>query len=68
MLAQARVFTVLNAKNEFWHVQEHEPSSTATTLRTSWGRFRWLRKPFELSPASEEFQKRINVALEELQG
>ena len=62
------MFTVLNAKNGFWHVQLDEPSSIVTTLRTSWGRFRWLRMPFELSPAPEEFQKGINVALEGLQG
>ena len=32
------------------------------------GRYRWLRMPFELSPALEEFQRRIDVAHEGLPG
>ena len=68
LLSKARVFTVLDAKNGFWHIQLDEPSSYATTFGTPWGRYRWLRMPFGLSPAPEEFQRRIDIALEGLPG
>ena len=62
------MFTVLDAKNGFWHIQLDEPSSFATTFGTPWGRYRWLRLPFGVSPAPEEFQRRIDIALEGLPG
>ena len=68
LLSKARVFTVLDAKNGFWHIQLDEQSSLATTFGTPWGRYRWLRMPFGLSPAPEEFQRRIDLALEGLPG
>ncbi len=67
-LSQARYFTVLDAKNGFWHVQLDEESSFATTTGTPWGRYRWLRMPFGISPAPEEFQRRLDIALEGLTG
>lgn len=45
-----------------------EPSSYATTFGTPWGRFHWLRMSFGVSLASEEFQRRIDIALEGNQG
>ncbi|PFX34507.1 Uncharacterized protein K02A2.6 [Stylophora pistillata] len=68
LLSKALVFTVLVAKNGFWHIQLDESSSFATTFGTPWGRYRWLRLPFGVCPAPEEFQRRIDVALEGLQG
>ena len=68
MLAEARVFTVLDAKNGFWHVQLDEPSSYLTTFSTPWGRYRWLRMPFGITSAPEEFQRRMDIALEGLDG
>ena len=38
LLSKARVFTVLNAKNGFWHIQLDEPSSLATTFVTPLGK------------------------------
>ena len=62
------MFTVLDAKNGFWHIQLDESNSYATTFGTPWGRYRWLQMPFGLSPAPEEFQRRIDIALEGLPG
>ena len=62
------MFTVLDAKNGFCHIQLGEPSSFAITFGTPWGRYRWLRLPFGVSPAPEEFQRRIDIALEGLPG
>ena len=46
----------------------HDESSKLTTFATSWGCFRWLRMPFGISPASEEFQRRLNDVIEGLDG
>ena len=67
-LARARCFSVLDAKNGFWHVRLDESSSYATTFGTPWGRYRWLRMPFGISPAPEEFQRRVNDVLSGLPG
>ena len=41
-LTHARYFSVLDAKNGYWHVELDEPSSFANTFGTPWGRYRWL--------------------------
>lgn len=61
--SNARCFTVLDAQNGFWHVTLDEESSYATTFGTPWGRYQWLRMPFGISPAPEEFQHRLDQAL-----
>lgn len=68
LLANAKVFSVVDAKNGFWHVQLDPESSLLTTFGTPWGRFRWTRLPFGISPAPEEFQRRLECALEGLAG
>ena len=67
-LSKAKVFTVCDAKSGYWHVELDEDSSYLTTFATPWGRYRWLRLPFGICNASEEFQRRLNLALEGLQG
>ena len=67
-LVNAKVFSVVDAKNGFWHVQLDSESSLLTTFGTPWGRFRWTRLPFGISPAPEEFQRRLECALEGLDG
>ena len=62
-LTNARCFTVLDAKNGSWHVSLDEESSYTTTFGTPSGRYRWLRMPFGISPAPEEFQRRLDQAL-----
>ena len=67
-LSNVRCFTVLDAKNGFWHVILDEESSYATTFGTPWWRYRWLRMPFGISPAPEEFQRRLDQAPERPRG
>ncbi|XP_033750517.1 uncharacterized protein K02A2.6-like [Pecten maximus] len=67
-LQGARLFTVLDAKNGFWHVELDHETSLLTTFATPWGRYRWNRMPFGISPAPEEFQRRLDQALEGLDG
>ena len=67
-LSKARLFSVVDARDGFWHVALDEPSSYLTTFATPWGRYRWMRMPFGISPAPEEFQRRMQEALEGLDG
>ena len=67
-LSRAKVFSTLDAKNGFWHVELDDDSSRLTTFNSPFGRFRWLRLPFGLCTAPEEFQRRLNHALVGLKG
>ena len=67
-LSKAKVFTKVDARNGYWHVQLDEESSKLTTFDTPNGRYRWMRLPFGISVASEIFQKRLNQALDRLDG
>ena len=67
-LAQAKVFSTVDLKAGYWHCVLDEESSLLTTFSTPYGRYRWLRLPFGLSVSSEIFQKRVNQALEGLEG
>ena len=67
-LSKAKVFSVVDAKNGFWHIQLDTESSFLTTFGTPWGRYRWTRMPFGISPAPEEFQRRLDNALGGLKG
>ena len=52
----------------YWHCILDEPSSPLTTFSTPFGRYRWNRLPFGLAASSEIFQKRVNQALDRLDG
>ncbi|KAK7899105.1 hypothetical protein WMY93_019958 [Mugilogobius chulae] len=67
-LAKAKVFTVCDVKQGFWHVKLDEESTYLTTFATPFGRFRWLRMPMGISPAPEIFQRKLTQALENLPG
>ena len=45
-LASAKVFTVCDVKNGFWHIELDEESSYLTTFQTPYGRYRYCRMPF----------------------
>ena len=67
-LTKARVFSVCDAKEAFWQVKLDEASSKLTCFWTPFGRYRWLRMPYGIGPASEEFQRRLHEAMEGLDG
>lgn len=67
-LSKAKVFSVCDVKNGFWHVELDEESSYLTTFGTPFGRYRWLKMPFGISPAPEYFQQRVDQAIEGLPG
>ena len=67
-LGKAKVISVLHAKSGFWQVLLDEASSRLTTFNTPFGQYRWLRMPFGISSAPEEFQKRMNDTFGDLKG
>ena len=67
-LAKAKVFSVLDAKNGFWQVELDEQSSHLTCFWTPFGRYRWLRMPFGISSAPEEYQRRQHEVIAGLRG
>ena len=67
-LSNAKVFSVLDAKDGFYHVKLDEESSFLTTFNTPFGRYRWLRMPQGISSAPEEYQRRQYEAIQDLKG
>ena len=67
-LGKAQIYSVCDAKEAFWQVRLDEHSSRLTCFWTPYGRYRWLRMPFGICTATEEFQRRLHDVLEGLQG
>ena len=60
----AKIFTKLDVKNGFWHIELDQESSYLTTFNTPFGRYRWRRMPFGLCSAPEVFQRRKHELIE----
>ena len=67
-LADVKVFSKADLKDGFLQIQLDEDSSKLTTFQTPWGRYRYLRMPFGISPAPECFQRKLDQNLEGLEG
>ena len=67
-LAEARVFTKLDANSGFWQIPLSEESARLTTFITPFGRFCFHRLPFGITSAPEHFQRRMNEILDGLEG
>ena len=65
-LSNARIFTVCDIKNGFWHIELDEASSLLTTFATPLGRYRWRQRPFGASPAPEIFQWKLDECIHDL--
>ena len=55
-LANAKVFSVVDAKNGFWHVQLDSESSLLTTFGTPWGSSDGLVYHSESHPPQKSFR------------
>ena len=64
----AKVFTIVDVKNGFWHVALDEQSSYLTTFHTPFGRYRWNRMPFGICSATEIFQRKCMRSLKGCRG
>ena len=51
-LSRAKVFTKVDARNGYWHVQLNDESSKLTTFDTPFGQYQRKRLPFGISVAS----------------
>ena len=67
-LSKAKVFSKFDLKSGYLHCELNEESSLLTTTNTQFGRYRWKRLPFGLKDSSEIFQRRLQQALERLEG
>jgi hypothetical protein len=67
-LSKTKIFSVVDAKNGFWHVELDDESSYLTTFNTPFGCYRWLRMFFGISSAPEEYQRRQDQTVEGLPG
>ena len=67
-LTNAKVFSTVDAKSAFWHLKLDDESSHLTTFETAFGRYRWLRMCYGISPAPEIFQARMHADLSGLSG
>lgn len=67
-LAGVKVFSSADMKDGFWHLELDDASSRLTTFETPFGRYRWTRLCFGVSPAPEIFASRVNAAISGLQG
>ena len=59
-LAKAHICTVLDAEDGFHQVKLDQQSSRLTTFWTPYARYKYLRMPFGISSAPEEFQRRMH--------
>ncbi|KAK2724370.1 hypothetical protein QYM36_001023 [Artemia franciscana] len=64
----AKVFSQMNARSGYWSLVLSATASEMTTFSTIYGRYRFLRMPFGLLSAQDEFQRRMEEAFEGLEG
>ena len=62
-LNDAKIFSKLDVKHAFWHVQLDSQSSLLTTMITPFGQYHWTQLPFGLKVSSEIFQRKLNKVL-----
>lgn len=65
-LAGAKYFSTLDARSGYWAIKLSKESSMLTTFNTLYGRYRFLRLPFGIVSAQDEFQRRVDETYEGL--
>lgn len=65
-LCKAKIFSTFDAKNGFLQLPLEKESSFLSTFWTTFGRFRWTRVPFGISPALKIFTKHLREILHDL--
>ena len=66
-LSREKFFTKLDARSDYWQVKLDHERSMLTTLNTPFGRYRFLRMPFEIHSAQDVFQKMVDKTYGDLQ-
>jgi transposase InsO family protein len=63
-----RYFAKIDLTSGFWNLRLDQASADLCTFATAWGRYRWLRLPFGVSPAPEVFHRIIADLIQDLPG
>ena len=67
-LADAKVFSIVDAKCGYWNVVLDKESSYLTTFNSPFGRYRFKRMPFGLKMSQDVFQTKIDQTFEGCEG
>lgn len=67
-MADAKVFTTVDAAKGYWQAELDEESSLMTTFATPFGNYRRLRMKFGVSPASAIFSSKLAETMQGLEG
>lgn len=67
-LAGKKLFTIIDMKDGFWHIELDDESSKLVTFNTPFGRYSFKRLPFGITSAPEVFQKRAYQAFGDIEG
>ena len=64
----AKIYSVLDASNGYWQIRLTKDSQKYTTFNSPFGRYKYLRLPFDIKSSSEVFQRTISQILENIDG
>ena len=64
----AKFFSKLDAKSGYWQLKLTKEASFLTTFNSPFGRYRFLRMPFGLISAQDEFQRKMDETFEGIPG
>ena len=67
-LSTAKLFSTLDLKDGFYQIGLDKESSLKTTFWTPFGRYKYLRLPFGINSAPEEFERKLHEKLDGLSG
>lgn len=67
-MIDAKLFSILDATSAFHQLKLTEKSSKLCTVATPFGRYRFLKMPYGLSPAPEVFHKEFSYIFEQVEG
>ena len=67
-MANAKIFSKLDANSGFWLIQLAKESAKLTTFTTPFGRYHFNRLPFGITSAPEYFQRKIGEVLRDCDG
>ena len=63
-----KIFSKIDASQEFWQMALDEPSSYLTTFNTPFGRYRYLRLPYGVKSAPEVYHKHVASIFQGIDG